>query len=247
MIDAAGTERTHTIVIGGGQAGLSVGYWLARHDVPFLILDASARIGDSWRARWDSLRLFTPARFHGLAGMPFPAHPEYFPTKDEMADYLEAYAERFELPVRSGVRVDRVTREGDRFVVRAGGLRFEADNVVVAMATYQEPRIPAFADELDPSIVQLHSADYRNPSQVRDGDVLLVGAGNSGSEIAMELSRTHRVWMSGRDTGHIPFRIEGFLGRKLLAPLVLRGLFPGEATGPAGGRRTACPAHRGGA
>lgn len=225
MIDATATERTHTIVIGGGQAGLSVGYWLARHDVPFLILDASARIGDAWRSRWDSLRLFTPARFDGLAGMPFPAHPEYFPTKDEMADYLEAYAARFELPVRSGVRVDRVTREGDRFVVRAGGLRFEADNVVVAMASYQEPRVPAFADELDPSIVQLHSADYRNPSQMRAGDVLLVGAGNSGSEIAMELARTHRVWMSGRDTGHIPFRIEGFLGRKLLGRLVLRVLF----------------------
>ena len=190
MSDTNGTGRIHTIVIGGGQAGLSVGYWLTRMGVPFLILDASARIGDTWRGRWDSLRLFTPARFDGLAGMPFPAHPEYFPTKDEMADYLEAYAARFALPVRSGTRVDRVTREGGRFVVRAGATRFEADNVVVAMASYQEPRVPAFAAELDPSIVQLHSADYRNPSQMAEGDVLLVGAGNSGAEIAFELMPT---------------------------------------------------------
>jgi putative flavoprotein involved in K+ transport len=220
-----GVERFETIVIGGGQAGLSVGYCLARRGRPFVILDASERIGDAWRHRWDSLRLFTPARYDGLAGMPFPALPGLFPTKDEMADYLEAYARRFELPVRSGIRVDRLSRDGDRYLIEAGERRFEARQVVVAMANYQRPRVPDFAGQLDPGIVQLHSIDYRSPAQLADGEVLLVGAGNSGSELAMELARTHHVWMAGRDTGHIPFRIEGWLGRHLLVRLVLRGLF----------------------
>lgn len=214
-----------TIVIGGGQAGLSTGYFLKQHGRDFVILDANERIGDSWRKRWDSLRLFTPARYDGLVGMPFPAPAYTFPTKDEMADYLEAYASRFELPVRTGIRVDCLTREGDRFVVTAGGLRFEADNVVVAMATFQSPRVPAFAQELDPGIVQLHSSEYHNLSQLREGGVLLVGAGNSGSEIALEVARAHPTWLSGRDTGHVPFRIDGAAARLFLTRLVLRGLF----------------------
>jgi putative flavoprotein involved in K+ transport len=217
-------ERVQTVVIGGGQAGLSVGYHLARQGRQFVILEANARIGDVWRNRWDSLRLFTPARYDGLAGMPFPAPPHTFPTKNEMADYLEAYAARFDLPVRTGVKVDRLSREGCRYVVTAGGRRFEAEHVVVAMATYQAPRVPAFAPELTPRIVQLHSSAYRNPGQLRDGDVLIVGAGNSGSEIAMELARSHRIWMSGRDTGHVPFRIDS-LAAHVLVPLVLRILF----------------------
>ena len=214
-----------TIVIGSGQAGLATGYYLQQQRCDFLILDANERVGDSWRNRWDSLRLFTPARFNGLAGMPFPALAHTFPTKDEMADYLEAYAAHFDLPVRTGVRVDRLSRRGSRFVITAGNLRFEADNVVVAMANFQKPRVPAFAPELDPTIVQLHSSDYRNPSQLQNGGVLIVGAGNSGSEIAMELATGHPTWMSGRDTGHVPFRIEGFAARLLLIRLVLRFLF----------------------
>lgn len=217
--------ETSTIVIGAGQAGLSVGYHLSRLGLPFVILDAGKRIGDPWRHRWDSLRLFTPAAYDGLHGMRFPASPHYFPTKDEMADYLEGYAKKFDLPVRLGMRVDRLARENGRFVVTAGNHRFEADNVVVAMSSYQQPKIPDFAGELDPEIVQMHSADYRNPSQLRAGDVLLVGAGNSGSEIAMELSRSHRVWMSGRDTGHVPFRIQTRAARYLFMPIVLKFVF----------------------
>ena len=114
MKEQNNAKRIHTLVIGGGQAGLSVGYHLAKCGIPFLILDANQRTGDAWRKRWDSLRLFTPARFDGLSGMPFPAQAHVFPTKDEMADYLEAYAERFALPVRSGVKVDRLWREGRR-------------------------------------------------------------------------------------------------------------------------------------
>ncbi len=218
-------ERVETVVVGGGQAGLSVGYHLARRGLPFVILDANERIGDSWRKRWDSLRLFTPARYAGLAGMPFPAPDWAFPTKDEMADYLEAYAARFEFPVRTGVRVERLSRQGDQFVLDAGDLRFEADHVVVAMANFQRPQVPSFARDLDPGIVQFHSSAYRNPSQLRDGGVLIVGAGNSGAEIAVEVARSHPTWMSGRDTGHIPFRIEGTAARLLLARLVLRVLF----------------------
>lgn len=218
-------EGFETIVIGGGQAGLAVGYHLSRRGLPFVILDASERIGDSWRNRWDSLRLFTPARFNALPGMPFPAPPHSFPPKDDMADYLEGYAEAFDLPVRSGVRVDLVRPEGDGWLVRAGESELRAKNVVVAMANYQKPSVPEISARLDPSIVQLHSADYRGPHQLQPGPVLLVGAGNSGSEIAMELTRTHQVMMSGRDVGEIPFRPRSLAGRFLLVPFVLRVLF----------------------
>lgn len=221
-------ERFDVVVIGGGQAGLSVGYYLARAGVRFVILDANERIGDSWRRRWDSLRLFTTARYDGLVGMPFPAPPHTFPTKDEMADYLETYAKRFRLPVRSGVRVKRLFRDGDHYVVVADGSRFEAPHVVVAMANYQKGRIPAFGGELDRGIVQLHSSDYRNTSQLREGGVLVVGAGNSGAEIALEAARRFPgspVWLAGRHPGHVPFRIESPLTKRLIAPLLFRGLF----------------------
>jgi putative flavoprotein involved in K+ transport len=218
-------ERVETIVVGGGQAGLSVGYHLSRRELPFVILDGNERIGDSWRNRWDSLRLFTPARHNGLDGMPFPAARHSFPTKDEMADYLEAYAARFDLPVRPSVRVDKLARNGSRFVVASRDLRFEADNVVVAMSSWQRPRRPVFAPAVDPTIIQLHSSEYRNPSQLREGGVLVVGAGNSGAEIALEVVRSHPTWLSGRDTGHVPFRIEGLAARYVLADVVLRLAF----------------------
>ncbi len=218
-------ERVQTVIVGAGQAGLSVGYFRARLGLRFVILEANERVGDSWRRRWDSLRLFTPARFDALAAAPFPAGPNYFPTKDEMADYLERYAARFRLPVRTGVRVERVAGSGSGYVLETSAGRIEAENVVVAMANYQKPRLPAFARQLDPEILQLHSSEYRNPGQLRAGGVLLVGAGNSGAEIALEVSRTHPTWMSGRDVGHVPFRMEGLPARLILARLVLRGVF----------------------
>ncbi|HEY7633950.1 MAG TPA: NAD(P)-binding domain-containing protein [Gemmatimonadales bacterium] len=220
------TQRIQTVIIGGGQSGLSVGYHLAQRGLPFVILEANHRVGDTWRRRWDSLRLFTPARFDAISGMPFPGPPHAFPTKDEMADYLESYAGRFALPVRTGVKVDRLCRQGDRYIVSAGTHRFEADHVVVAMATFQRPQVPAFAAELDSGILQLHSLDYRNPAQLQDGGVLVVGAGNSGAEIALELSRAgQKVWMSGRRTGEVPFRINGWAARHLLLRPVFRFVF----------------------
>jgi putative flavoprotein involved in K+ transport len=205
--DTMSADRSFdTIVIGGGQAGLSVGYHLAKLDVDFVILDENERVGDAWRKRWDSLRLFTPAKFNGLPGMPFEAPRWSFPTKDEMADYLDAYTERFGLPVRTGVRVERVTQGDGRLVVAAGNERLEAANVVVATGALRVPKLPAFASELDRRIVQLHSADYRNPSQLQEGDVLVVGVGNSGAEIAYELAETHRCLLAGTNKGEIPVR-----------------------------------------
>jgi putative flavoprotein involved in K+ transport len=219
-------ERFDVIVIGGGQAGLAVGYHLARAGLRFLIVDGHARIGDSWRKRWDSLRLFTPAKFDAIVGLRFPAPPNYFPTKDEMGDYLEQYVAHFHLPVRTGFRVDRLFQRGGRYVVKAGDVELEADQVVVAMASYQRGKVPAFAAALPADVVQLHAGDYRNLAQLAPGGVLLAGAGNSGAEIALEIARGgHPTWVAGRATGEIPFRIGGLLGRLLLARLVLRFVF----------------------
>jgi putative flavoprotein involved in K+ transport len=212
-------ERYETVIIGGGQAGLATGYELKKRGKPFLILDAGDRVGDAWRRRWDSLRLFTPAKYDGLPGMRFPAPRWSFPTKDEMGDYLESYAARFELPVRSGTSVDRIFHDGERYVVESGLEAFEAENVVVATGAHGVPKRPAFARELDPQIVQLHSVDYRNPSQLAEGPTLVVGLGNSGAEIAFELSRSHTVLQSGNPSAEIPVR-HGGLGARLLLPVI---------------------------
>jgi len=193
-----------TVVIGGGQAGLAMGYFLARQDRDFVILDAGDRVGETWRNRWDSLRLFTPAFHDGLPGMPFPAPGNYFPTKDETADYLEAYAGKFALPVRFGRHVDSLARHDDGYLVSAGDERYAAEHVVVATGPYQHPKIPDFAVGLAPEIVQLHSSAYRNPNQVPGADVLVVGAGNSGAEISVDLAATRRTYLSGRNAGYIP-------------------------------------------
>jgi putative flavoprotein involved in K+ transport len=216
-----------TLVVGGGQSGLATGYYLQQQRRDFVILESNERIGDSWRKRWNSLRLFTPARYNKLPGMAFPTPAHHIPTKDEMAGYLEAYAARFELPVRTGVRVDALTKQGNQFVLRATdtmvasgqALQFTAKNVVVATGAYRAPQMPAFAPDLDPDIVQFHSSAYRRPTQVQDGPVLVVGAANSGAEIALELSANHRTWLSGRHPGSEPTRPGSPLDR-LVTPLL---------------------------
>jgi putative flavoprotein involved in K+ transport len=221
-VSSGGRERVQTVVVGAGQAGLAVGYHLARRGRPAVILDAHPRVGDAWWRRWDSLRLFTPARYNALPGLPCPGPAWSFPTKDEMADFLEEYARRHGLRVRTGVTVERLTVEGDRYVVVCGEQRLEADNVVVASGAFGEPRVPEFAPKLDPAIVQTHAGGYRNPAQLRPGGVLVVGAGNSGADIAVEVARAgHPTLLSGRDTGQeTPYRI-GSLPDRLLTPVAL--------------------------
>jgi putative flavoprotein involved in K+ transport len=215
-------ERVETLVVGGGQAGLAVGYYLAQRGLPFVILDANERVGDAWRKRWDSLRLFTPARYNALPGMGFPGQAHAFSTKDEVADYLEAYAARFELPIRTGVKVDRLSRNGSRFVVETAARTFHAENVVVAMGSHQVPWVPDFAPELNPRILQLHSGEYRNPTQLQHGPVLVVGRGNSGAEIAIEVVKEHATWLAGNESRHVPFRIERAPARFVFLPLMFR-------------------------
>jgi len=212
-------HHTETLVIGGSQAGLAVGYHLRQRGLSFVIVDENEHVGDAWRKRWDNLRLFTPARYNGLPGMPFPGPSSAYPTKDETADYLTAYARQFELPVRTGVRVDRLLAAAGRFEAACGHEVLSAANVVVATGAYHVPRIPAFAASLNDTIYQIHSSEYRNRFQLREGPVLVVGAGNSGAEIAMELAAHNRVWLSGPDTGHEPTRA-GSLPDRLFTPLI---------------------------
>jgi putative flavoprotein involved in K+ transport len=203
MSEPRSADRFDVVVIGGGQAGLATGYHLGRQGLRFAILDAHDRVGDTWRERWDSLRLFTPARLNGLPGMPFPAAPGSTVTKNAMADYLESYARHFKLPVCLGTAADSVSLEGGGFVVRARGRQFQADQVVVATGGHSEPTWPGFAVDLDHGVLQMHSIDYRNPAQLRAGGVLVVGAGNSGAEIAVEAAAAHPTWLSGRSTGKL--------------------------------------------
>jgi putative flavoprotein involved in K+ transport len=208
------TDHTFdTVVVGGGQAGLIVGHALRERGLDFTILDASPRVGDAWRNRWDSLRLFTQAFMNGLPGKAFPGPGNAFVGKNEVADFLEEYAKEMELPVRSGVRVERLAKDGEGFRLTTTAGTFEGRNVIVAMADYQKPYVPAFATELDPSITQMHTVDYRNASQLPDGPVLVVGLGNSGADIALDLAGSRHTIVAGQESGAVPFRIEGGFGR----------------------------------
>jgi putative flavoprotein involved in K+ transport len=198
-------ETHSTIVIGGGQAGLAAGYFLAREGQDFIIMDKEVRTGDAWRKRWDSLRLFTPSQFDNLPGMAFPKPRNYLPSKDEAADYLEEYALHFKLPVRHGIAIDGLERNGDGYILSSGSDKFFARNVIIATGSYQAPYTPSFASQIDHAMFQMHSATYRNPQQVDARSVLVVGSGNSGTEIAIELANAGRqVWLSGRDPGRLP-------------------------------------------
>lgn len=213
------TAAVDTVIIGAGQSGLALGYYLAQQRRTFVILDAGTRVGDAWRQRWDSLRLFTPAKYDGLPGRPFPGDPLAFPTKDEQADYLEDYASRFHLPVRPNTAVTRLSHDGTRFHVTAGTQRWTAANVVLATGACHLPKTPGFAADLPSGVVQLHSHYYRNPGQLQPGPVLVVGVGNSGAEIALEASRTHETWLAGSPSAEIPFR-HGRTAARFFIPVV---------------------------
>jgi putative flavoprotein involved in K+ transport len=210
-----GSRRIETVVIGGGQAGLAAGYHLAKRGVSFVILEANERVGDTWRSRYDSLRLYSPARYDGLPGLPFPLHRSAFPSGDQMADYLETYAAHFHLPVHTGVVVDglhRADNEHDGYVVTAGDRRYEASQVIVATGVFKVPRVPEFASQLDPGICQLHSSEYRNPTQLADGAALVVGVSHSGADIAFELAHSRRTLLSGRSHGQLPVSVDSRAG-----------------------------------
>ena len=201
------------VVIGGGQAGLALAWHLNRQGLRFLILDAGSEVGHVWRSRWDSLRLFTPTQYDSLPGLPFPGRYDTYPGKDDVADYLRSYAERFALPVRLNTRVTGLTRSGDLFDVQAGNQSYRASQVVVATGPFQTPSVPAVAAGLDSSVIQLHSAQYRNPQGLPDGPILVVGGGNSGLQIADELNVDRPVDLAiGTAERALPQR---FLGRDL--------------------------------
>jgi putative flavoprotein involved in K+ transport len=189
-------ELLDVIVVGGSQAGLAIAWHLARHHLRFVVLEAAPEIGHSWRSRWDSLTLFTPAQYDALPGMPFPGPPDTYPTKDPVADYLNAYAEAFDLPVRLNARVTDLRRTAEGFEARTDGGVFRARQVVVATGPFQVPYTPPAAQRLDGSVTQLHSAGYRNPQALPPGPVLVVGGGNSGFQIAEELAATRPVDLS---------------------------------------------------
>ena len=206
----AAAEHVEVIVVGGGQAGMAAGYYLARAGVPFLILDADDAAGESWRRRWDSLELFTPARYSSLPGMRFPGGPWHYPGKDEVAGYMQAYAQAFALPVRYRTRVTSLEQSPGGYRLHTSAGIYEAGQVIVATGAYQQPFIPPVAAELGSEVTQLHSAAYRNPALVPGRKVLVAGAANSGAQIAADLARTHQVWLSqGAPIPRMPRRILG--------------------------------------
>ncbi len=203
-------ERTEVIVIGGGQAGLAAGYYLSQARIPFLILDADARAGDSWRRRWDSLELFTAARYSALPGLPFPGDPEHYPGKDAVADYLENYARTHELPIRHDSRVTSLEISDGGYRAVTGPGQYEAAQLIISAGAYQRPRVPPVSEKLGSEVTQLHSSAYRNPGQLSARDVLVVGAANSGAQIAEDLAATHRVYLSrGARIPRLPRRLLG--------------------------------------
>jgi putative flavoprotein involved in K+ transport len=218
----AARRHVETVIVGAGQAGLSTAYHLTRRGLECLVVDGAERVGDNWRHQWDTLRLYTPAKYDGLPGMAFPKDPWDFPQKDEVADFLETYARTFELPVRLQTRVESLEAlPGGGYLLDLGGDSLTCDNVVVATGSFgRTPCVPAFADQLDASIRQLHSSQYRRPSQLQDGKVLVVGASHSGMDIAYEVALTHETVLSGRDCGSIPVRL-GTRKARIVLPFVV--------------------------
>jgi putative flavoprotein involved in K+ transport len=217
------SSNHEAVVVGAGQAGLAIGYFLKQHGRRFVILEAADSIGSAWRERWDSLTLFTPRRYSGLPGLPFPGNPEGYPDRDEVIAYLERYAARFELPIELNSPVRRLTAEDGRFVLEVDGRTITADQVVVATGPFQKPFVPEVAGRLGPEVVQMHATGYRNPGDIPARTVLVVGGGNTGFQIAKELSRTHRVVLAvGSKQTPLPQRL---LGRDLFWWLTKSRLF----------------------
>jgi putative flavoprotein involved in K+ transport len=204
------SEHLEVAVIGGGQAGLAIGYFLAQQGRDFAILEAAESPAAAWRGRWDSLKLFTPARYSGLPGLPFPGDPDAYPGREEVVDYLSAYARQFALPVVLGGRVGCIRLGEGRYLVEVDDRSYAADQVVVATGPFQVPFVPRIAEQLGQDVFQFHSTRYRAPGELPDGRVLVVGGGNTGFQIAEELSATREVHLSiGSRQTPLPQRILG--------------------------------------
>jgi putative flavoprotein involved in K+ transport len=222
MTDDTVTERREVVVVGGGQAGLAIGYFLAQQGRDFTILEAAEQPAAAWRARWDSLKLFTPARYNALPGLAFPGAPDRYPTRDEVAEYLTDYARHFDLPVELGSRVHSISRTSGLYLVELDDRAYEAEQVVVATGPFQAPRVPPIAERLNAEVLQLHSSAYRSPAAIPEGAVLVVGGGNTGFQIAEELCASHEVHLAiGSRQTPLPQR---FLGRDLFWYLERTGL-----------------------
>jgi putative flavoprotein involved in K+ transport len=220
--DSTDVTRREVVVVGGGQAGLAIGYHLAQQGRDFTILEAAAEPAAAWRRRWDSLRLFTPARYDRLPGLAFPGDPNRYPSRDDVAAYLTDYARHFDLPVELGSPVRAIRKAGDRYLVELDDRRYEAEQVVIATGPFKVPFVPAIADRLGPEVAQLHSTSYQSPDALPDGPVLVVGGGNTGFQIAEELSGSREVHLSiGSRQTPLPQRI---LGRDLFWYLDATGL-----------------------
>jgi putative flavoprotein involved in K+ transport len=227
-------DRFDVAVIGAGQAGLAMGYFLAKEGRHFTILEAAGSIGSAWRTRWDSLVLFTPRRYDSLPGLPFPGDPDGYPGRDEVMSYLERYASTFQLPVELNSPVQSVAPADGGFILNLGTRTLEADQVVVATGPFQAPNVPAFAADLTPDVAQMHSTGYRRPSDLPEGTVLVVGGGNTGFQIAKELSATHSVHLAiGSRQTPLPQRL---LGRDLFWWLTKTGLIKKTVESPIGRR-----------
>jgi len=227
-------ETSGPVIIGGGQAGLAAAWHLTRRGMRPVVLEASSRLGESWRSRWDSLRLFSPAQYDALPGMPFPAGTDTYPAKDPVGDYLERYAAESGLVVRLNSRVTGLSRLGEAFEVRTANDVLRTSRVVVATGPFQRPFVPAVGQKLDASVTQLHSADYRNPQALPDGPALVVGGGNSGLQIALELVAGREVHISvGENPPTLPQRIAR---RDLFWWLTRTGLLSVPATSRLGRR-----------
>jgi putative flavoprotein involved in K+ transport len=233
--DPAGDQQLDVVVVGGSQAGLAMAWHLAQQGLRFVVLEAAPELGNTWRSRWDSLKLFTPAQYDALPGMAFPAPADTYPTKDPVADYLQAYAAAFDLPVRLNAKVTELRRqENGSFEAQTADATYQARQVVVATGPFQVPFIPPPAAKLDPSVTQLHSADYRNPQALPDGPVLVVGGGNSGFQIAEELAATRTVDLSIATT--YPMLPQRRAGRDLFWWLTRLGLLRVTVTSRVGQR-----------
>jgi putative flavoprotein involved in K+ transport len=217
-----GDRLLDVVVVGGSQAGLAMASHLTQQGLRFVVLEAGPEVGHVWRSRWDSLKLFTPSQYDALPGMAFPASADTYPTKDPVADYLQAYAAAFQLPVRLNARVTSLTRTDDGFEVRTAQDTFRARQVVVATGPFQVPFVPPMASKLDPAVTQVHSADYRNPQALPEGPVLVVGGGNSGFQIAEELAATRQVDLSVAE--RVPMLPQRLAGRDLFWWLTRLGL-----------------------